>query len=376
MPTPSVVAASSAAVAEPTARPPAPDGAVGVDKLAAELKALRLQAQNTQAELASLQQPTSALLAQPSQRGTDAVVALSVAAVALGLLALWWRFGRRRVARPASSAARVQADSSFLPPPLAASAADPTQTPSSVQPAPSGASAKVSVWSTGDPIATPANPPARRPVVQDSAFRPSSLDVTFVDPDSLDSSMSPLTASRRDGPFAAPALGLAFDPEAAASEVERVRKSLAAKRSERVRLPSYGSEIAWRDDEPADAPSSLLQSDLLFASGPSVPPEAPGVDVLIELSDPPEQPGALQRSSDVAGAQALPTPEPQGELDVSVSLIQELRGLGLWSEARELAKEVVSTAQAPLDPDLASSLHKVQHGEPTSGAERRRRERG
>ncbi|MBK9236358.1 MAG: hypothetical protein IPO19_10055 [Rhodoferax sp.] len=375
MPTPSVVAASNAAVAEPTAKPTAPDGGQGVDKLAAELKALRVQAQNTQAELASLQQQTPALLAQQSQRGTDAVVALSLAAFALGLLALRWRFGRRRVVRPASAAARAQADSSFQPPALTAPAAGPTSTPMPVQPPQPGASAEVSPSAPGHG-AVASSPPERRPVVQDSAFRPSSLDVTFVDSDSLDSSMSPLTAPRRDGPFAAPELGLAFDPEAAASEVERVRKSLAAKRSERVRLPSYGSEIAWRDDEPSDAPSSLLQSDLLFASGPSVPPEAPGVDVLIELSDPSGQSDALPLSSDVAAAHALPPPEPEGELDVSVSLIQELRGLGLWSEARELAKEVVSTAQTPLDPDIATSLHKVQHGEPASGAERRKRERG
>ena len=342
-----------------------------MDNLAAELKALRLQAQNTEAELAKLQQQTPAWSAPQALGTSEAAMVFGSVALAFGLWVVFWRARRRRVVRRAAAPAATAVESSFLPQTPAAKSVEPLPTRAQ-QPDP-GASAAVSLSPT---VAVVATPFTSQPVVHDSAFRPSSLDVSFVDQDSLDSSMMPLSSPRRDSPFGPPELGLAFDPEVAAGEVERVRKSLAAKRSERVRMPSLGAEIAWRDDDPADGPISLLQSDLLFASGPAVPPEAAGVDVLIDFPEPTAQSSPQDRHGDVIAAQALRAGEPDGELDVSVSLIQELRGLGLWSEARELAKEVVSTAQAPLDPDIAISLHKVQHGEPASGAERRRKERG
>ncbi|MBK9573709.1 MAG: hypothetical protein IPO43_13770 [Rhodoferax sp.] len=370
MPTPSVVA-SGTATGEPTANQSVPGS--GVDNLAAELKALRLQAQNTEAELAKLQQQTPAWSAPQALGTSEAAMVFGSVALAFGLWVVFWRARRRRVVRraaaPAATATAVE--SSFLPQTPAAKSVEPLPTRAQ-QPDP-GASAAVSRSPTVAAVATPFT---SQPVVHDSAFRPSSLDVSFVDQDSLDSSMMPLSSPRRDSPFGPPELGLAFDPEVAAGEVERVRKSLAAKRSERVRMPSLGAEIAWRDDDPADGPISLLQSDLLFASGPAVPPEAAGVDVLIDFPEPTAQSSPQELPADMTAAQTLRAREPDGELDVSVSLIQELRGLGLWSEARELAKEVVSTAQAPLDPDIATSLHKVQHGEPAGGAERRRKERG
>ncbi|MEN9396778.1 MAG: hypothetical protein RLZ81_1308, partial [Pseudomonadota bacterium] len=173
-------------------------------------------------------------------------------------------------------------------------------------------------------------PPAARPMVQDSAFRPSSLDVTFVEHDALDSSMMPASASRLDRLFAAA-------PAAAAD---------------------------------ADAPPADSAAPIRFEP-PAPQPQPEPVDVLLEFPDP---------VADVTQAEAVPasdsgSAEPAREIDVSVSLIQELRGLGLWSEARELAKEVVSSAHAPLDAELATSLHQVQYGTPAAG-ERRKKERG
>lgn len=368
MPTPSVVAPATA-TGGPTANQSVPGS--GVDKLAAELRALRLQAQSTEAELAKLQQQTPTWSAPLTLGASEAAMVVGAVALALGLWTAFWRARRRRFIRRAGAPAAVALESSFSPQTPTVKPVDTL--PTRVHSPEPGASAPVRL---SPAVVAVAKASTSQPVVHDSAFRPSSLDVSFVDQDSLDSSMMPLSSARRDSPFAPSEHGMAFDPEVAAGEVERVRKSLAAKRSERVRMPPLGAEIAWRDDEPADAPISLLQSDLLFASGPGLAPEAARVDVLIDLPEPTGQPRPQELDGDVTATQAVRTGEPDGELDVSVSLIQELRGLGLWSEARELAKEVVSTAQTPLDPDIALSLHKVQHGEPAGGAERRRKERG
>lgn len=215
----------------------------------------------------------------------------------------------RRPEGTAERAARMPAAKATAPAPVAAAPSGPVP----VEPARS-------------------TPPVARPLVQDSAFRPSSLDVTFVEHDALDSSMMPATASSLDRLFdAAPALA--------------------------VQAPQADSVAPIRFEPPAPQ----FQPE----------PEPEPVDVLLEFPDPVADVAQVE----VAPATDAGSTEPAREIDVSVSLIQELRGLGLWSEARELAKEVVSSAHAPLDADLATSLHEVQYGTPAAG-ERRKKERG
>jgi len=296
-----------------------------VERLAAELQAVRLQAQRTQAGLAQLRQPASA--ASPIEALGTAGALGAVGVLALGLLALGWWLRRgpvRRGARPGMAVA----DARMRRPEGTAQRAAPMPAARTTAPAP------VAAAPSGPAPVEPARPtpPVARPMVQDSAFRPSSLDVTFVEHDALDSSMMPATASR---------LGRLFDAAPALA----------------VQAPPADSVAPIRFEPPA--PQFQPESE----------PET--VDVLLEFPDPVADVAQVE----VAPATDAGSTEPAREIDVSVSLIQELRGLGLWSEARELAKEVVSSAHAPLDADLATSLHQVQYGTPAAG-ERRKKERG
>lgn len=341
-----------------------------MDRLASELKALRMQAQSTEAELAKLHQPAAQGSTIDALRGPDAALVATGVGLALGALALLWWWRRPRASRSTGVRRGAAAESSFLPETVAARSA------SSVL---AGAAAQRARADTPQrepqrpapvaPVAAPAAAPSTaRPQVQvqDSAFRPSSLDVTFVEHDAMDAPAHSTAASHEDNYFAAPPVGLEFDPEVAANEVERVRKSLAAKRSERSRLTGPGCENVWNDDDPSSEPDALLRSEILFATAP--PTEPPGVDVLIDFPD--------DAILDPPAELARPATEIDHEVEVGVSLIQELRGLGLWSEARELAKELINSAHAPLDADIASTLHQVQHGIPANGGERRKKDRG
>lgn len=349
-----------------------PDGGSGMGRLASELKALRLQAQRTEAELAQLHEQAPARSPLDALRGSEAAGGAALLGLALGVLALVWWWRRQRVSRSLRAAA--VAESSFLP---------ETPVPRPTGSVLYGGAAQRSRATPPEPgRAVPDAPvakrPAERPLMPDSGFRPSSLDVTFVEHDALDVATQPAALSRADSFFASAEASLEFDPEAAANEVERVRKSLAAKRSERSRWSTPGSENVWNDDDPSSGPDALLHSEVLFAG--SQPARTAGVDVSIDFPDDVGPAPANWTPVDTAVEPNLernkPAPDTDHEVDVGVSLIQELQGLGLWSEARELAKELIHSAHAPLDADIASALHQVQHGTPANGGERRKKERG
>jgi hypothetical protein len=371
LPTTTFVASATTTV-EPTASQPARDGGSGMDRLASELKALRMQAQSTEAGLTRLHQQAPVRTPTDGLRGSELAVAAGLVGLALGMLALRWWWRRPRAGRSAGAGAAAPAESSFLP----ETAAD--------RPSPlvlDGASARRGNATAPELDraaldAAIATAQAAGPRVLDSAFRPSSLDVTFVEHDALDAALQPAAPSRPDNFFAARDACLEFDPEAAANEVERVRKSLAAKRFERSRLTAPGAENVWNDDDPSDGADALLHSDALFAT--AQPPRE--VDVLIDFPDDalaaPAHPTPVDAVVEPCHETVQQTPPADQEVDVGVSLIQELRGLGLWSEARELAKELINSAHAPLDADIASTLHQVQHGTPTAGGERRKKDRG
>lgn len=278
----------------------------------------------------------------------EASTASAAGLVGLGLVLLalvWWvrhsrsarRSGTRTPAlRQSGSAPRATA-------PLPVATRPPSQSPVEV----AATVAAVARPSIDAPRATRR---ASRPVVQDSAFRPSSLDVTFVEHDALNSSMMPAFASRHDQVFAAPELVLQCEPEP---------------------LPRAVDVDVLIDLPDREGPQ--LMRALPVTPVVSGAPTRTDIDLDLDIDSDLASPEGhrLPAGAGPAGGAS----EPEREIDVSVSLIQELRGLGLWSEARELAKEVVSSAYAPLDPDIATSLHKVQHGEPASGAERRKKTR-
>ena len=171
----------------------------------------------------------------------------------------------------------------------------------------------------------------------------------------------------------------AFDFEAAASEVERVRKSLAEKRAQREQLrhapaaPIFApTSIAPQNSTPADV---AVQENLDLASAPTKAVIVLDSELEFEFDPPPDiaVPPTEPTQADTRAIQveevaiAAPEVEPapaalieeaikevvddavaeDGRADalaVKLALAQELFALGLTAQARELAHEVVESA--------------------------------
>lgn len=177
-----------------------------------------------------------------------------------------------------------------------------------------------------------------------------------------------------------------FDFEAAASEVERVRKSLAQKRAQREQLrhappaPIFSPdpivtphtprlELAVPQEvHPASAPTLaavVLDSDLEFEFDPvpdiAIPPAQPTqldtrtIQVEQVLMTAPEVEAApvavieatIERADEL-GAEDDENDELADALAVKLALAQELYALGLSTQARELAQEIVESERADL----------------------------
>lgn len=132
-----------------------------------------------------------------------------------------------------------------------------------------------------------------------------------------------------DSLFARADPNLGFDPEAAATEVVRVRKSLAEKREARaLQLEGEDSAPVNSDPIPIPKPMPLPETDM-----------APD----LELHPP------------------LPEPEYASEQDftITLALAQESEALDLWPEARELATEVLESNDANLRAQAQAMLARL-----------------
>lgn len=177
-----------------------------------------------------------------------------------------------------------------------------------------------------------------------------------------------------------------FDFEAAASEVERVRKSLAQKRAQREQLrhappaPIFSPDpivtphtaplelVVPHEVHPASAPTLaavVLDSDLEFEFDPvpdiAIPPaqptepDTPTIQVeQVVMTDPEVEtaPVAVTEAAVEVGDEPVAEDDENDELAdalaVKLALAQELYALGLSTQARELAQEVVESERADL----------------------------
>jgi hypothetical protein len=244
------------------------------------------------------------------------------------------------------------------------------------------------------------------------------------------SSLTPLAASTEDtpalspgpvapragpwqeqsSPFTRPDPATGFDSEAAASEVVRVRKSLAEKREARAQLFDRADDAQqsesklWPDDivsfllpldtieagpasngllgtlEPEDEPdqaesvqSAFLQSafdDAMAAERPVAqgprPPAPPPPPTPVPESEPEPELEPEHETTPSMLSQSEPDPLPEldfeqyGSADaVKLALAEESAMLGLWPEARELANEAMESGNALLNSQAQNLLDKL-----------------
>ncbi len=238
---------------------PQPDTTVDgkhLDRVQSELNAVQQQALATQQALKKLQtresvDPVSAIANQlPQFPAVNGVILGSAVGLTVALAVLWWfvwyRPKARLMAMPPQSMRRSDAPSTFH-----------GSTGFDSHPATPAAKSTRTVPG-GDTVAEPAEPVA--------------LDLDLDQP----ASASP---ARSDA-------GVAFDPDAAASEVMRVRKSLADKREAR-------SQILEREDasgmEPLPSIRAWLDSGLAPAGEMDV--TQPSAEPALSSPDPWQQPG-------------------------------------------------------------------------------------
>jgi hypothetical protein len=148
------------------------------------------------------------------------------------------------------------------------------------------------------------------------------------------------------GLFATPESGTGFDVEAAASEVQRVRRSLADKRAARERWNAS-------DPYPADAmPQSDGSPDLLPLDF-DLTEESENIPAPEPLVQAPVIEDAFHVTSELEQVHELSTVTPtdsEGDqgLCVKLELAQEFLSLGLLDGARELAMEFMDSTEAGL----------------------------
>lgn len=149
---------------------------------------------------------------------------------------------------------------------------------------------------------------------------------------------------------------MGFDSEAAATEVVRVRKSLAEKREaraiqlEREDADPAPSAHAWLDLDTPDPMDSVEVNSSPIPMTPTEPEPEFEADIALDLEPTPTETEA----------------EPLGGPDFSITLAlaQESEALDLWPEARELATEVLDSSNATLRAQaqaLLARLDQLEH---------------
>lgn len=302
------------------------------------MKALHQQALATQKSIAQLQAHEAAssyglvwsdLPAVPKVDGSLLGVAGVAGALMLAVPILWWSLWRRPQARTQGNQQATQA--SITPNSELGQFFTPEEAPAQVEP-------------STRPPAMPQNLPEWSPSRAWS---------------------EPVQGDVQTSPFAPPDTAMGFDPEVAAGEVVRVRKSLADKRDARAQLLEREKEQyafsplpavdAYRFSPPepqAELTAELdldLDLDLDLHDSPDAAPEALEVEPLHHGI---QDPGQHALDGSMPEPEPEPTPEPgpapesamEHDYAVTLELAQESETLDLWPEARELANEALESS--------------------------------
>lgn len=191
-------------------------------------------------------------------------------------------------------------------------------------------------------------------------------------------------ASGANSLFAPHDPNLGFDSEAAASEVMRVRKSLAEKREARAHLREPDDEAPpasdvrdWLDQDRAAALDGLQVTSgpvpITAAPAPQAPPQqrALGPEPVPPAPTPVVHPdtdtdmdldldlGLDDPSPNLAPPPEAVTGEPHLDFSITLALAQESEALDLWSEARELANEVMDSHDGDLRAQAQALLDRL-----------------
>lgn len=291
-------------------------GANHLDRVQSELQAVKQQAQATQQALKKLQthesvDPISAILGElPQFPAVDSLMLGLAIGLTVALALLWWfvwhRPKARLMAMPSRSGHKTEAPSTFH------SLADFDNRATTQSPAPTPKPAPRPTVPGGDTVAEPLSPDA--------------LDIDLDQP--------------APGLFARSDTGIGFDSEAAASEVMRVRKSLAEKREARA-------QILEREDAPEMAPLPSVRAWL--DSGISA---AGALDATPTTSEPPVAVDPWAQPGDAPyGEPVLPHEHDDEAIDFSFSLPDE-------SEDDPVVN--VFDAEPAIAPDLEQQLMELE----------------
>jgi hypothetical protein len=312
----------------------------------AELKVLQQQAQATQQSLKQLQtreavDPLTAIRSDLSAAMTVDASLVTVAGLTVLVLAMaWWYLWHRPRTTPQEAELTVMPEREVEPVAVAVS-----------MPAPAATSAPPPT-----PLAHPADAMASRSFAQRDA-------------------------------------GVGFDSEAAANEVTRVRKSLADKREARA-LTLEREEMPDLDEWQAQQELPPLEFDLELEQELESEPEYTGPISFSLPTHPPAPAPQPETGTFVASAGAAPMPlateppcEPDGvigptaesesdpdksadyDYSITLALAEESEALELWTEARELAREVLQSHDTALQTQAQALLDRLDPLEQASRQE-------
>lgn len=224
--------------------------------------------------------------------------------------------------------------------------------------------------------------PAAAQEVQESIFPPVTpvLAQPHAAPDAVDADLEAHFVPST-GLFAPPESGSGFDVEAAANEVQRVRRSLADKRAARDRWNASDAHHAdatppeedWPDMVPLDFDQDASVDQALDIDlGTDLDIDL-GVDV--ECAPTPEPAAPTPAMEDVCDVQpeledtidldAMESTDDEGSQDpgVKLELAQEFLSLGLLDSAREFAMEFMDSTEAPLHSQAMTLLSQIEEQE-------------
>jgi len=323
-------------------------GAQQLDQLESQIKALHQQALGTQTTLQQLQAQN--VKDFPFGIASDASWVLGAEGLVLGLgaLVLGGVLGWYAWRRPVAKSAMVEADFADSRIYLKEEGQEPQpgvfKTP------------EVQVAASAPAHAFTRNFPEEADFAQSAPIAESESvlnlfwdDAPPAQSETVEDMLEPMR-SADPSPFAPPSPSLEFDPEVAASEVERVRKSLADKRDARARQRMYDD---WPRDSlhPAPAHADIPEHDIEPAGaethleGPDVAPSFAVLDAQQALPPSDEVDLALDLDLDLdLGADSEDEPEPVPDL-----MAQAMKDLG--NHSLEPPVDVVPHSDAP-EPEL------------------------